>query len=209
MSEEGTSPVDPVEEESNTAIAQRSRRSRFGFGRRRHFLVDRHRQVRAIALVAGAVLIPLVFLNILFWEVRHLSSQALMETDPELAREVRAEDRTQLFFVGLGSFFLAGTAILVSLFETHKTAGALFAIRKAVKSFEQGNYKVVLHLRKEDKMGGTEETINELFRALERKTSEEMEVLADLADRVEKAGARAEALELRSMVEQRKGYLQL
>ena len=77
--------------------------------RRRSFLVNRRYQLRTAALVGTVVLVLLVFLNLSIYSNGLSESERIARESPELEAFVKAQDRTLVFLVVLGSMvFLVG-----------------------------------------------------------------------------------------------------
>jgi methyl-accepting chemotaxis protein len=153
--------------------------------RRRSFLVDRRYQLRVAALTATIVLVLLVFLNLTLYAASVDRSDAIVRDAPELAPYVHAQDRVLVFLVVLGSaVFLVGV-FLVSILETHKTAGACVNLGHRLAEIRDGQYDIELNLRRDDHLKTLEPAFNEMCSALRQRTWDDVEVLEDLASALE------------------------
>ena len=93
-------------------------------GRRRQFFLNRPHQLRATLLTAAAVLVLLVILNLVLYSIAVSSTNQVLSDSPELAQLIKSQARLQLLLILLASVvFLAGVFV-VSVLESHRTAGA-------------------------------------------------------------------------------------
>jgi len=152
--------------------------------RRRSYLVDRRMQLRAAGLAVVIVLALLVFLNLTVYSASAERSRALVRTDPQLVELVQAQDRAVQAVVLLGSaVFLVGV-FLVSIIETHRTAGACVAVVRQLRELETGRLGVELRLRNDDTLRELEPAFNAMSGSLARRAWEDVEELEDLASRI-------------------------
>ena len=101
-------------------------------GLRRRFLLDRRSQIRAGLLTTGTNFVLLLLLNLSLYSSREQSAAALIAEAPELAPMLRSQNLLELVLVLASSIvFLAGVFV-VTVLETHKTAGAAFNLRRFV-----------------------------------------------------------------------------
>ena len=155
--------------------------------RRRSFLVNRRYQLRTAALVATVVLVLLVFLNLSIYSSGLSESERVALETPELEAFVKAQDRTLVFLVVLGSMVFLVGVFLVSVLETHKTAGACVNLAGRLDDIRDGRYDTTLRLRRDDHLVELEPVFNRMARAMQQRTWEEIEALEDLASRIERA----------------------
>lgn len=168
--------------------------------RRRTFLVDRRQQLRVAVLVATVVLVLLVFLNLSLYSSAMSGSEEILADSPELRPFVVAQDRSLILLIILGSVVFLVGVFLVSILETHKTAGACVNISKRLDEIAQGRVNTGLFLRKDDNLKQLEAPFNRMCQALQERTWEEVDVLERLAARLEagEADAVVAANELRA-----------
>ena len=129
--------------------------------RRRQFVVDARYQWRA-GILAGLVAVVLLILLNASLVVPHRAAPASTE-HPGLA----AQDRTSWGLLLLGSGVLLGGVILISVLESHRTAGAAYAIRRAVDAIRQGRPEVRIRLRQGDHLQDLARSINELAETID------------------------------------------
>lgn len=139
----------------------------FGW-RRRHFVVDARYQLRAGVLVGAVALVLLVLLNAsLILQGRPTADTATIAVRPLLA----GQDRTSLALLLLGSaVFLVGV-ILVGILESHRTAGAAYAIRRAVDAIRDGRSDIRVRLRRGDHLQDLATSVNQLAETIDAERS--------------------------------------
>jgi methyl-accepting chemotaxis protein len=196
--------LEPLAPEQQSALAME-----LGFGKRKKFLVNRRQQLRSTGLVFLAVFVPLAFLNVLLYTTQEGSAAALTKVAPEMEEEVRAEDRARTVVTAVVSLLLLGSVILISIFETHKTAGAAFRVGRDLASIGDGSYRTRLRLRTHDNLRELEPFFNDMGRALEERAAADIEALDGLAQRLEEsADATAVAAELRQLAAAKRRLLE-
>ena len=185
-------------------------RPRGVFGHRRSFLINRRYQLKASILTASVVLILLVFINLLLYSASTRSSARILADSPELEAIILAQDRMELVLIVLASLvFLAGF-FMVSVLETHKTAGAAYNLIRRLGEIEGGRYTTALRLRKGDNLAELEPAFNRMARALRDRAWEDVETLRQLADESERGGAPAAELatRLRELADRRQALVE-
>lgn len=176
-------------------------------GRRRKYLINRPYQLRITALVVGVVFVFLLIVNVALYSLSMESNQHLVELVPELADFLEAHNEVQTTRLILGSLVLLVGVVLVSIIETHKTAGAAFAINRGLKCARKGDYTFRVKLRKGDNLRELEESFNDLATSLQERARSEAELFAELAQRVEDTHKEV-AAQLRHLMEERQGRMQ-
>lgn len=151
--------------------------------RRRRFLVHRRYQLRVTLLVVGTTLLLLLLLNLSLLASNHRSTSAALEVAPELRSYFEAQDRFQLALILLGSAaFLAGV-FLLSILETHRTAGAAFSICRGIEELAGGDCRARVRLRRGDNLKEIGEAVNRLAGSLAQRTRDEAERLEEISAR--------------------------
>jgi len=166
-------------------------------GQRRSFLVNRRYQLRASVLTASVVLILLVFINLLLYSASTRSSAEILADAPELEAIIRAQDRVELYLVLLASLVFLVGFFLISILETHKTAGAAFNVAQRLREVADGRYVTSLRLRRGDNLIELEPAFNNMVRALRDRAWDDVENLHRIADDAERGDASAGELAAR------------
>lgn len=157
--------------------------------RRRSFLVNRRYQLRVAALVAAVALVLLVFLNLSIYSHGTESTARALRAEPQLEAYVKAQDRVMISLVVLGSLVFLVGVFLVSVLETHKTAGACINLAARMDEIRRGRYGTSLRLRHDDNLRELEPAFNTMSQALQQATWDDVEVLEELARRIERSPA--------------------
>ena len=121
-------------------------------------------------------------------------SSDLPRVGPELTDLLRAQGRVELTLVILASVVFLVGVFVISILETHRTAGAAHNASQRLRDVAAGRYSVRLTLRGSDNLRELEVAFNRMGRALRSRTREEIEALDQLAAR---AGALERSGELR------------
>ena len=133
--------------------------------RRRQLVVDARYQLRSGMLVGSVAVVLLVLLNAsLFIQHRMQTATAAASVRPLLA----GEDRMSFVLLLAGSAVFLGGVFLVGLFESHRTAGASYAIRRAVDAIRDGESEIRIHLRRGDHLQDLARSINQLAETIDR-----------------------------------------
>jgi methyl-accepting chemotaxis protein len=162
---------------------------------RRRFLID-GMQTRPVVLITVLTLVLLVLLNLAFYHARTHATETRIAQAPHLESKLQIVDRVQIALVIAGSvIFLAGV-FLVTLLETHKTAGAVFNLARRMQSMRDGDYGVRLRLRSDDNLKSVERVFNETAGLLESRLVEDTETFEQLAAQAEQVTGVDDALAL-------------
>jgi len=179
-------------------------------GQRRTFLVDRSYQLRVSFVNLTFMTLLLVPLLATYYFTLTAESEA-SRMAPELDAFFAAQDLAQFRLVLLASAVLLAGLFLVTLFETHRTAGAAFAIRRQFEAVRKGRLNGALKLRREDNLVGLETAYNEMVGSLREVSRSEASQLEALADDLDRSGsvatAREAAARLRLLADQKRANL--
>jgi hypothetical protein len=136
--------------------------------RRRQFVVDARYQMRAGVFVGAVALVLLVLLNAsLILQERAEAATASFMSPPSLA----VQDTTSWALLLVGStVFLIGV-ILVGVLESHRTAGAAYAIRRAVDAIRDGRPDIRIRLRRGDHLQDLATSVNQLAETIDAERS--------------------------------------
>ena len=135
----------------------------FGW-RRRQFVVDARYQLRAGVLVGTVAVVLLVLLNAsLILQDRTTTATAAIAVRPLLA----GQDRASWALLLLGSAVFLGGVILIGVMESHRTAGAAYAIRRAVDAIRDGRSEIRVRLRRGDHLQDLAKSVNQLAETID------------------------------------------
>jgi len=154
----------PVTGKNDTIEAEAGSGSGSPGWRRRRFVIDARYQLLSGVLVGITALVLLVLLNasLLVHEPTG-AAVAGASVRPVIGGQNRAT--FALLLLGSGVFF-AGV-VLVGLLESHRTAGAAFAIRRAVDAIRDGRSASRVRLRRRDHLQDLARSINQLAETIE------------------------------------------
>jgi methyl-accepting chemotaxis protein len=162
--------------------------------RRRRFVVDGGYQYRAAFLAVAVALLLLIILNLsLVFTTRE--GVATAPVAPELRAIMAAQDRVQIGLVATGSLVFLVGVFLVSILETHRTAGAAFKISRSLDRVREGRLDTRLRLRRGDNLQEVAASVNAMTGALQERAWQEVEWLESVAERLEQSGADPAATE--------------
>jgi len=132
--------------------------------RRRQFVVDARYQLRAGVLVGTVAVVLLVLLDAsLILQDRATAAAAATAVRPLLA----GQDRASWALLLLGSAVFLGGVTLVGVLESHRTAGAAYAIRRAVDAIRDGQSEIRVRLRRGDHLKDLAKSINQLAETID------------------------------------------
>ncbi|MEX1311994.1 MAG: methyl-accepting chemotaxis protein [Candidatus Sulfomarinibacteraceae bacterium] len=164
---------------------------------RRQYLVDRRRQLRTVVLTAGVTIFLLAIVNIAFGVMRASQSMVLSAAAPQLRPILEQQDSSFATTLLVISFiFVAGVAI-ITVAETHRTAGAIYAMKQRLDRVRDGGLHVTLDLRKRDTLRDLMEPFNEMVASLRDRVLADADDLDRLADQASSATADPAALAAR------------
>ena len=149
---------------------------------RRHYVIDRRRQFRTAALTSGLAFLLLLVVNVAFGFLR--ASQAMMLTSaaPQLKPVLEAQDaKTATLLAVVSLVFIVGVFIL-TIAETHRTAGAIYAVKQRLDRVRDGDLHVRLQLRPRDNLRDLRGPFDEMVGALRERTLADADTLGRLAE---------------------------
>jgi hypothetical protein len=127
-------------------------------------VVDARFQLRAGVLVGSVAMVLLVLLNVsLYLQRRSTTGGAAAVVRPLFAGQDRS---TWMLLLAGSAVFLVGV-FLIGVLESHRTAGASFAIRRAVDAIRDGKPQVRIHLRRGDHLQDLARSVNQLASTLD------------------------------------------
>ncbi|MGD8441135.1 MAG: hypothetical protein PVG53_11400 [Holophagae bacterium] len=156
---------------------------------RRKYLIDPKRQLRAAFMTTSVVLVLVLLVNVGFALLRTSQSSFLAAVAPQLT-PLLEEQNTAFFIVMIAmSVILVVAVSLKTIVETHRTAGAVFALGQRLDRVRQGDYQVSLRLRRHDNLQDLEPVFNAMVAALRDRALSEAERLERLASKADDVGS--------------------
>ena len=156
---------------------------------RRRYLIDRRRQLRTAALTAGVSIFLLAVVNIAFGVMRTSQSMVLSTAAPQLGPVLEKQDATfGAMLLVISVIFVVGV-VAITIAETHRTAGAIYAVKQRLDRVRDGDLQVKLKLRKRDTLRNLVVPFNEMVSSLRDTALAEADELDRLANEASSAGA--------------------
>jgi len=159
---------------------------------RRRFVIDRKRQLRTTMLTTSLVAILLVLVNLGFTLLRNSQTSLLSSAAPQLTPVLERQDSTSaLVMIGISVALVLAVAY-ATIHQTHRTAGAVFAVKQRLERVTAGDLQVRLKLRQNDNLQDLEGPFNDMvgsFRERALADAEALDALAETADRLGPDGA--------------------
>ena len=171
--------------------------------KRRHFLVDRRRQLAATVRIVGLVFILLFTLNaVIAWQSYTTTNQVL-STNPEIGERMRANDLRNLAIMAGISLIILAMVVVRSIMLTHRTAGAVYKVAQCMEKIASGDFDVTLRLRNDDNLRALEDPFNKMAKTLLRYADEDHRSMTKLANEIEEHGNPVDAEMMRRIADSR------
>jgi methyl-accepting chemotaxis protein len=153
---------------------------------RQRFLID-GMQSRLVLLATVLAALPLALLNLAFYNAKMQAWETRLAQAGRVASGLPTDDRVQVALVIVASVVFLMGVCLVTLLETHKTAGAAFKLVRRLQALRDGDYVTPLQLRSDDNLKAVQQAFNEVAKHLRGCLLEDIEALEELAARAEAA----------------------
>ena len=134
-------------------------------GRRRTYLVDAAYQIRSAIVAVLGMAFLLAFAAALFHLLSLETARSVAQRAPGVGGEAFDDTRSVLYLVAVGIVFVAAVFV-IEILETHKTAGVVTKVTRALRDLEAGRWGVRVALRKHDNFREMEEAFNAAGRAV-------------------------------------------
>lgn len=161
---------------------------------RRRYLIDPKRQLRTAAMTTSLVAILVLLVNLGFALLRTSQTSFLAAVAPQLTPVIERQDTIFSLTMIIMSVVLVVGVSLKTIVETHRTAGAVFAVRQRIERVKKGDLQVTLKLRRRDNLQILETPFNDMVTSLRVRALNEATTLEQLASKAEKIGDRGDDL---------------
>lgn len=179
--------------------------------RRRRFIVNWRYQLRASLFSVSLALIMLSLVNLNVYFTNQASTESILVVNPGLRTSLEVRDRRQVIELALGSAFVTLAIFALGIFQTHKTAGAAFSLRRTLLQLRDGQYDVAPRLRRDDNLQELLAPIGDLARALRETAAAEISTLEAVVESLGKEPAdpprREAAARLRDLIQEKRSRL--
>ncbi len=162
------------------------RRRSWGLGQRRTFLVDRRSQLRTTVLAAVVVATVLTVFLVTLHVSRERATEALVAHVPSLAETLAAQNRIEFTFQLAAAIVFLIMVVVVTLLETHKTAGAMFNLNRQMGEIRAGEYGTRVTLRRGDNLQSVGHAFNEMSIAIDERLRRDIEIFSGLAEQAKR-----------------------
>jgi hypothetical protein len=179
--------------------------------RRRRFIVNWRYQLKASLFGVSLALIMLSLVNLNVYFTNRASTESILVVNPELRTSLEVRDRRQVIELALGSVVVTLAIFALGIFQSHKTAGAAFSLRRTLLQLRDGQYDATPRLRRDDNLQELLAPIGDLARALRDTTAAEISTLQAVVESLGKEPAdpprREAAARLRNLIQEKTGRL--
>jgi hypothetical protein len=151
------------------------------FGRRRNVLVDRPYQHRLSLMTSLMALLPPALFFGIYSLITAEGSRRIVEASPALEDMVRIQNRTESLMILAAVLFYGVGVYLVTLLESHRTAGFIHRVNGRLGELMSGQYAGRITPRREDHFHYLADTVNRLGTSLEQRAAEDLASLDDLS----------------------------
>jgi methyl-accepting chemotaxis protein len=149
--------------------------------RRTKYVIDRRRQFRTAFLTSGLALLLLVIVNTAFTVLRTSQTMVIASAAPQLEATLTQQDtRVGAMLILVSVIFVIGV-FAITIAETHRTAGAVFAMQQALERVVDGDYRTPLRLRPRDNLRDLRAPFNEMISSLRKSALADADELDTLA----------------------------
>ncbi len=155
---------------------------------RRRYVIDRKRQLRTTMLTTSLVALLLVAVNLGFILLRASQTSMLASAAPQLAPVIEHQDTTSSVIMIVISVVLVAAVAYATIIQTHRTAGAVYAVKQRLDRVTAGDLQVRLKLRQKDNLQDLETPFNDMVGSLRSRALVEAESLERLAAAVRQIG---------------------
>ncbi len=163
------------------------------FGRRRNILINSPYQHRVSLLTTLlAMLPPSIFFGV-YYLITAEGSRQIVEASPSLEQLVRSQDRTESLLILAAVLFYGLGVYLVTLLESHRTAGFLYRVERFLQELRDGRYGGRVNPRRDDNFTFLAHALNEVSANLRRRTEEDLALLDEITTSLEALTARADS----------------
>ena len=151
------------------------------FGRRRNVLVDRPYQHRLSLMTSLMALLPPALFFGIYSLITTEGSRRIVEASPALKDMIRIQNRTESLMILAAVLFYGVGVYLVTLLESHRTAGFIHKINGRLGELMAGQYAGRITPRQEDHFHYLADTVNKLGTSMEQRAGEDLASLDDLS----------------------------
>jgi methyl-accepting chemotaxis protein len=161
---------------------------------RRRYLIDRKRQLRTTMLTTSLVAVLLILVNLGFTLLRNSQTSLLSSAAPQLTPVLERQDSTSASIMIVISVVLLAAVAYATIHQTHRTAGAVYAVKQRIERVAAGDFQVRLKLRQNDNLQDLETPFNDMVGSLRDRALVDADALDELAATADRLGPVGTAL---------------
>ena len=177
-----------TESSSSTRAAEEGgSRELWILGRRRRFLVPGVYQWRSLALLGGLTLLLVAALDAALIVLVETGGAHVLQVAPELQAFVVGQNRDMERLIVLGSLVTLLGVLLIGLLETHRTAGPVHNLARALERFPIDGLRTRIRFRRDDHFPELEKAFNKMASDLEARALTRVGELARITSRLQQA----------------------
>jgi methyl-accepting chemotaxis protein len=147
--------------------ASESSRSLWVLGRRRSFLVPGNGQKKSIAVIIALAAVLIAGVDAAAWWALRVETARESGAFPELARMFAGQDRAEFLSIVATSVVGLLAICAIALFETHRIAGPLYNLRRAMTRMGEIGPSVRVYFRAGDRFQDLQEEFNAMAESME------------------------------------------
>jgi len=172
---------------------------------RRRYLIDPKRQLRTTLMTTSLVVVLVILVNLGFGFLRSNQASFLSAAAPQLSPVIEEQETVYSLAMVVFSVMLVAAVSIKTIVETHRTAGAVFAVRQRMERVTAGDYDISLRLRENDNLEDLVRPFNAMVASLRDNASRDASRFERLTARAEDLGPAGEdlAAELRGLARDR------
>src|SRR6185369_5654201 len=172
---------------STRAVEESGSREVWILGRRRRFVVPGAYQWRSLALLGGLTVLLMGALDAALIALVESGSAHVLQIAPELRAFLVGQDRDMERLIVVGSLVTVIGVLMIGLLETHRTAGPLYNLTRALERFPIDGLRTRLRFRKDDHFPELEQAFNKMAADLEARALGRVTELARITSRLQQA----------------------
>lgn len=162
--------------------------------RRTSYVIDRRRQYRTALLTSSMAALLLLIVNTAFTLMRNSQMEVISSVAPRLQSTLVQQDARIGTMLILASVIFVVGIFVITIAETHRTAGAVYAVERALERVADGDFRTPLRLRPHDNLRDLRAPFNDMVSTLRKHAAADAEALDRLADAANENPALADEL---------------
>ena len=147
------------------------------------------------------MLVLFALVNVVFALWNQTETRAIVALNPQLVGEMADIDLRMTLVLATVSFVLLVFVMIRTIVLTHRTAGAVFNLRRCVARVAAGDYGTRVRMRRKDTLWELQDPFNQMMEALQQKAADNRAALSNLAGKIEELDRSEIANEIRRLAD--------